>query len=166
MRVTWVWSLAWDDPLEKEMVTHSSTLAWRIPWMEEPGRLQSMGSQRIRHNSATSLHFFKEIQCQMNWHTFFKNFNEHFWFSYTFPSSYASTSHTYFILAIIVYIVHKDIFMQNWKSCINPHNSFSALSFEQMLWLKYYVPPFVIFLKEEVLASHKKIHNYYISQIS
>ena len=38
-------TLGWEDPLEKEMVTHSSTLAWKIPWMEEPGRLQSMGSQ-------------------------------------------------------------------------------------------------------------------------
>ena len=42
--------LGWDDLLEKEMATHSSTLAWRIPWMEEPGRLQSMGSQRVGHN--------------------------------------------------------------------------------------------------------------------
>ena len=40
-----------EDPLEKEMATHSSILAWRIPWTEEPGRLQSMGSQRVRHNS-------------------------------------------------------------------------------------------------------------------
>ena len=39
------------DPLEKEMVTHSSILAWRIPWTEEPGRLQSMGSQRVTHDS-------------------------------------------------------------------------------------------------------------------
>ena len=45
------------DPLEKEMATHSSILAWKIPWMEEPGRLQSMGSQRVGHNWATSLHF-------------------------------------------------------------------------------------------------------------
>ena len=45
MRETWVWSLGREDPLEKEMATHSSTLAWRIPWREEPGRLQSMGSQ-------------------------------------------------------------------------------------------------------------------------
>ena len=43
---TWVQSLGQEDPLEKEMATHSSTLAWKIPWMEEPGRLQSMGSQR------------------------------------------------------------------------------------------------------------------------
>ena len=47
---TWVQSLGWEDPLEKEMATHSSTLAWKIPWMEEPGRLQSMGLQRVRHD--------------------------------------------------------------------------------------------------------------------
>ena len=47
---TWVRSLGWEDPLEKEMATHSSTLAWKIPWMEEPGRLQSMGSKKVRHN--------------------------------------------------------------------------------------------------------------------
>ena len=50
MRKTWVQSLDRKDPLEKEMATHSSTLAWKIPWMEEPGRLQSMGLQRIRHD--------------------------------------------------------------------------------------------------------------------
>ena len=42
---TWVRSLGWEDPLEKEMATHSSTLAWKIPWMEKPGKLQSMGLQ-------------------------------------------------------------------------------------------------------------------------
>ena len=47
---TWVRPLGWKDPLEKEMATHSSTLAWKIPWTEEPGRLQSMGSQRVGHN--------------------------------------------------------------------------------------------------------------------
>ena len=47
---TRVRSLGWENPLEKEMATHSSTLAWKIPWMEEPGRLQSVGSQRIRYN--------------------------------------------------------------------------------------------------------------------
>ena len=51
---TRVWSLGQEDPLEKEMGTHSSTLAWRIPWMEEPGTLQSMGSQRVRYNWVTS----------------------------------------------------------------------------------------------------------------
>ena len=50
MQETWVRSLGWEDPLEKEMATHSSIFAWRIPWTEEPGRLQSMGSQRGRRN--------------------------------------------------------------------------------------------------------------------
>ena len=53
---TWVRSLGQDDPLEKEMATHSSTLVWKIPWMEETGRLQSMGSQRVGHDWATSLY--------------------------------------------------------------------------------------------------------------
>ena len=47
---TRVQSLVWEDPLEKEMAIHSSTIAWKIPWTEEPGRLQSMGSQRVRHD--------------------------------------------------------------------------------------------------------------------
>ena len=50
MQETQVQSLGWEDPLEKEMATHSSILAWRIPWSEEPGRLQSTGSQRVRHD--------------------------------------------------------------------------------------------------------------------
>ena len=50
MRETWVRSLGWEDPLEKEMATHSSILAWRIPWTEEPGELQSTGSQRVGHD--------------------------------------------------------------------------------------------------------------------
>ena len=46
----WVWFLGWEDPLQKEMATHSSTLAWKILWTEEPGSLQSMGSQRVGHD--------------------------------------------------------------------------------------------------------------------
>ena len=53
MRETWVRSLGWEDPLEKGMATHSSILAWRIPWTEEPDRLQSMESQRVRCDLAT-----------------------------------------------------------------------------------------------------------------
>ena len=52
-QVTHVQSLGWEDPLEKEMATHSSICAWRIPWTEEPGGLQFMGLQRIRHNLVT-----------------------------------------------------------------------------------------------------------------
>ena len=47
---TWVQSVGGEDPLEKGMTDHSSTLAWRIPWTEEPGKLQSMGSQRVGHD--------------------------------------------------------------------------------------------------------------------
>ena len=46
----WVQSLVWEDPLEKEMAIHSSTIAWKIPWTEEPGRVQSTGSQRVGHD--------------------------------------------------------------------------------------------------------------------
>ena len=50
MQETQVWPLGWEDPLEEGMATHSSILAWRIPRTEEPGRLQSVGSQRVRHD--------------------------------------------------------------------------------------------------------------------
>ena len=55
MQETWVQSLGREDPVEKEMATHSSTLTWKLPWMEEPGRLQSVGLQRVRHDWATKL---------------------------------------------------------------------------------------------------------------
>ena len=55
---TWVWSLGWEDPLEKEMATHSSILVWKIPWMEEPGELQPMGLPRVRHDWTTSLSLY------------------------------------------------------------------------------------------------------------
>ena len=54
---TWVQSLGREDPLEKEMATHSSNLVWKIPWMEDPGRLQYMRSQRVGRNWVTSVHF-------------------------------------------------------------------------------------------------------------
>ena len=47
---TWIQSLGWEDPLEKEMAIQSSAIAWKIPWTEEPGRLQSVGSQRVGHD--------------------------------------------------------------------------------------------------------------------
>ena len=52
MQESWVPSLGQEDPLEEGMATHSSVLAWRIPWTEEPGRLQSMGLQRVRHDGS------------------------------------------------------------------------------------------------------------------
>ena len=62
MRETWVQSLGWKYPLEKEMGTHSSILAWKIPWPEEPHRLQSMGLQRVGHDRVISLTFFANLK--------------------------------------------------------------------------------------------------------
>ena len=60
---TWVWSLGWEDPLEEGMTTHSSILTWRIPWTEEPGRLQSIGLQRVRYD-------WSDLACtQPSWET-------------------------------------------------------------------------------------------------
>ena len=56
MQETQVQSLGWEDPLEKQMAIHSSILAWEIPWTEEPGRVQSMGSQRVGHDRGTNTH--------------------------------------------------------------------------------------------------------------
>ena len=62
LRETRVQSLGWEALLEKEIATHSSTLAWKIPWTKEPGRLQSMGSQRVGHDWATSLFTFWVVE--------------------------------------------------------------------------------------------------------
>ena len=56
MQETWVWSLGHEDALEEGMAPHSSILAWRVPWMEEPGGLQFMGSQRVKHDLVTKHH--------------------------------------------------------------------------------------------------------------
>ena len=61
MQETQVQSLVREDSLEKEMATHSSILAWRIPWTEEPGRLQSMGLQRVGHDCVTNFYFQARI---------------------------------------------------------------------------------------------------------
>ena len=58
MQETQVRSLSWEDPLEKGMATHYSILAWKIPWTKEPGRLQSVGSQRVRHDCVITFTFF------------------------------------------------------------------------------------------------------------
>ena len=60
MQETWDQSLGWEDPLEKEMTTHSSILAWEIPWTEEPGRLQSMGLQGVGHDLAAKQQLYTQ----------------------------------------------------------------------------------------------------------
>ena len=64
MQETWVPSLGREDPLEKGLAIYSSTIDWKTPWTEEPGRLQSMGSQRVRHDWATPLHFTPSFASQ------------------------------------------------------------------------------------------------------
>ena len=63
---TCVWSLGWEDPLEKEMETHSSILTWRIPWTEEPGGLQSMGLQQLRRDWVTNTHTYTHKEYVLN----------------------------------------------------------------------------------------------------
>ena len=79
---TWVRSLGWEDPLEKEMAPHSSILAWKIPWMEEPGRLQSTGLQRVGHDwvNSLSLSFLWAEMCLYKLH----GFNSPLWKSFLF----------------------------------------------------------------------------------
>ena len=62
MRETWVQSLGWEDPLEKGTASHSSILAWRIPWTEEPGGLQSVGSQRVNTTEVTKHSTYKAME--------------------------------------------------------------------------------------------------------
>ena len=96
----WVtWSLGQEAPLEKEMAKHSSILAWRIPWTEEPDELQSMGSQRIGHNRATN-----SFSWLLSIHSFYTPFvfviicGSISWFihpaihSYIYPSVYLSSN--------------------------------------------------------------------------
>ena len=63
MQETRVQSLSWEDPIEKGMATHSSIPAWAIPWAEEPGRLQSMGSQGVRHDRAHTHAHARHLVC-------------------------------------------------------------------------------------------------------
>ena len=66
---TWVPSLGQEDPLVKEMATYSSALAWEIPWTEEPGGLQSMGLQRVRHDIATKQQYSPHLELrELIWH--------------------------------------------------------------------------------------------------
>jgi len=71
MQETWVRSLGWEDSLKKGMATHFSILAWRIPWTEDPGRLQSMGLQRVGHDWAANTHKFGGTQ--RNYHQVKRN---------------------------------------------------------------------------------------------
>ena len=127
MRETQVQSLGWEDPLEKKMATQSSSLAWRLSWTEEPGRLQYMGSQRVGHDWVTSLHFWmKYLMHAIS----------------NFPEEISSLSHS---------IVFLYFFELNTKEvfCISPCHSWNSafkwvyLSFSLCLWLLFFSQLFV-----------------------
>ena len=90
MRETWVRSLGQEEPLEKEMALHSTTTAWKISWTEEPGRPQSMGLQRVRHDWATSLHLTQWIfRCLKFWNSYFKkNWKDDEWYAHKFKNKH------------------------------------------------------------------------------
>ena len=95
MQETWVWSLGWEDPLKKGMATHSSIFAWRIPWTEEPGRLQFIASQ---------IYLMNYIQLQLFIERWFIT-NHHFlwalFFSF-FLLSCAFYSHSFFEMSVVL----------------------------------------------------------------
>ena len=77
---TWVRSLGWEDSLQKGMATHSSIFAWRIPWTEEPGRLQFMGSQRVRHDWVTFTFIKEHLKLQtLGWIYIYKGNEFNLW---------------------------------------------------------------------------------------
>ena len=88
MRETQIQSLGREDPLEKEMATHASTLTWKIPWTEEPGRLQSIGSQRVGHYWLTSLHFLL-MEAIFSFVFLNHNFPDYLSYSKLFSNSFA-----------------------------------------------------------------------------
>ena len=83
-------SLGWEDPLEKGIATHSNSLAWRIPWTEEPGGLQSMGSQRVRHDCATNTFTVFSASTQLSAFIFIHSFIEVLLIIYYMPDTLKS----------------------------------------------------------------------------
>ena len=94
MRETWVQSLSQEDPLEKEKATHFSTLAWKIPWTKKPGSLQSMGSQRVRHDWLTSLSLSKLKTCKLNYYKSNRYKSNHYKYSTVYIVKLLENVHT------------------------------------------------------------------------
>ena len=124
MQETRVWSLGWEDPLEKEMATHSNVLAWRIPWTKEPGGLQSMGLQRVQHDWVTSL----SLSFQWVYSSFQGHFNHQLWIA----DLYSLFSFPIWEGALYFFVVDLRIqfildLSSLWKICITITISHSAV---------------------------------------
>ena len=129
MQVTRVQPLGWEDLLEKRMATYSSVLAWRTPWTEEPGGLQSMGSQRVGHNWATNTT---------------TNLNSHIWLRDTIMDSTVKKTNQDLIFCFIFTVVKKDLWLK--VHCVR---------FTTMIKIIYYLGCRILalYLREENLAS-------------
>ena len=125
MQETWVWSMAWEYPLEKEMATHSSIFAWRIAWTVKPGRLQSMGLQRVRYDWGTftshlTILCWKEFSFLSSLNLFHfdlqtlspENLSLNFWFSQIlWLFSHSNRYHSDIILTIVLIFIHLLLFI-------------------------------------------------------
>ena len=115
-----VWPLAWEDPLEEEMATHSSSLAWKIPWAEEPGGLQSMGLQNwtwlsaCTHAQEITYGLSTNIECQRHDHSFVKfTRNNGLWVK-TEPKEWSSFNRWVRTENLHIWLI---IFRDTWKFC-------------------------------------------------
>ena len=130
---TWIRSLGWEDPLEKEMATRSSTLAWKIPWTKKSGRLKSMGSQRVRHDWETSISL-SLFQCcirgLLGCLHFFTSFLKYSVLQHWFPA-FCLLGHLSILLpqslCYWLYIVHLCLFFTSSRSLVTLCCIFSNL---------------------------------------
>ena len=130
MQETWVRSLGEEDPLEKEMATHSSTLAWKIPWMEKPCRLQSMGSQRVGHEWAISLSLFFYVFTWLD-HLFFLVLNNILFSECTSLLTHTPAKEHLGCFYFIVLCADIEGFFYKLKIYSNPESSKSVVPFFQ-----------------------------------
>ena len=149
MQETWFWFLAWGCPLEKEMATHSSILAWEIPWTEEPGRLQATGSQK----SQTRFSNQGTITKRWIWNTI---------------ENYAHSSHTYIQKKHLVNL------WINWAHCqrrkilkiVKYHLLFNKLEYDDFHFFVVYSCTFLSFYSNCVTFTTIRKKCYYLRKVS
>ena len=119
---TWVQSLGWEDPVEKGTATHSNILAWKIPWIEEPGRLQSMGLQRVGHDWASKIRTQRKffLQRSVFWLCFFPldykiiEIANSFWEFTLYPRQYTKTNFN--IIVVVQSLSCVRLFVTPWTA--------------------------------------------------
>ena len=134
MQETWVRSLGEEDPLEQEMATHSSTLAWKIPWMEEPRRLQSMGTQRVGHNWVISLSLFFYVFTWLD-HLFFLVLNNILFSECTSLFTHTPAKEHLGCFYFIVLCADIEGFFTNWKFIVTLNQASLSCHFSNSIFL-------------------------------